>query len=270
MKVTIWVDMEGMAGITVWDQVNGGAARFEEGRRLLTGEVNAAVRGAKAAGATEIVVLDCHGAGGSYTFHSFIPDQLEHGAEYVQGHAWARYTQPLEDGCDAALFIGFHAMAGVPDGVLCHTISAAALYNAWFNDTLVGETGICAAVCGIYGVPVLMISGDAATCREAKALLGDGLVEAQTKIGLGRYAARHLAPADACDLIEAKATEALSDLSHVKPYKPAEPAVIKFELANAEDAKRYLANPAVERADERTVVSRADTFKEAWRNIWYH
>jgi D-amino peptidase len=261
--------MEGMAGIAVWEQVNGGAARFEEGRRLLTAEVNAAVRGAKAAGATEVVVLDCHGAGGAYTFKSFIPDQLERGAEYVQGYPWARYTAPLEEGCDAALFVGFHARAGTPDGVLHHTISSQALYNVYFNDDLVGETGICAAVCGIWDVPVLLITGDVATCREARELIGEGIKEAPVKVGLGRYAIRSMAPADACDLVEAKAKEALSDLKRVKPYKPGDPCTIRFELATAEDAKQYLVNPAVELVDPRTVISRADTFHEAWKNIWY-
>ncbi|MBW3625198.1 MAG: M55 family metallopeptidase [Armatimonadetes bacterium] len=267
MKVTIWVDMEGVAGICVWPQVMGGAERYEEGRRLLTGEVNAAVRGAKAAGATEIVVLDCHGAGGAYTFNSFLPDRLERGAEYVSGHAWLRYTEPLED-CDAALMVGFHAMAGTPDGVLSHTISTEALYNAYINDTLVGEAGLCAAVCGIRDVPCLLVTGDTATCREARELLGEGIVEAPVKVGLGRYAARHMAHADACDLIEAKAKEALSDLSRVKPYKPDEPAAVRFELATAEDAKRYTAHPAVQREGDRVVISRAGTFKEAWDQIW--
>jgi D-amino peptidase len=268
MKVTIWVDMEGMAGIVAWEQVMGGGARQEEGRRLLTGEVNAAVRGAKAAGASEIVVMDCHGAGGAFTFKSFIPDQLERGAEYVQGHPWLRYTEPLERGCDAALMVGFHAMAGTPDGVLSHTISTEALYAAYINDTLVGEAGLCAAVCGIWDVPMLLVTGDTATCREARELLGDGIVEAPVKVGLGRYSARNLAHADACDLIETKAIEALSDLHRVRPYKPAEPAAIRFELATAEDAKRYTAHPAVERAGDRTVIARADTFKDAWDMIW--
>lgn len=267
MKVTIWVDMEGMAGISVWPQVMGGGERQEEGRRLLTAEVNAAVRGAKAAGATEIVVMDCHGAGGAYTFNSFIPDKLERGAEYVEGHAWLRYTEPLE-GCDAALMVGFHAMAGTPDGVLSHTISSEALYNAFINDTLVGEAGLCAAVCGIYDVPVLLITGDTATCKEARELLGDGIVEAPVKVGLGRFAARHMAPADACDLIKAKAKEALSDLTRVPPYKPAEPSVIRFELATAEDAKRYTVHPAVEKEGDRTVISRGETFRQAWEQIW--
>jgi D-amino peptidase len=268
MRVLIMSDMEGVSGIVVWEQVNGGDPMYEEGRRLYTEEVNAAIRGAKAAGATEIVVMDCHGAGGAYTFNSFLPDRLERWAEYVQGHAWLRYTEPLERGCDAALMVGFHAMAGTPDGVLSHTISTEALHNAFINDTLVGEAGLCAAVCGIWDVPVLLVTGDTATCREARELLGEGIVEAPVKVGLGRYAARSLAPADACDLIEAKAKEALSDLSRVKPYKPDEPATVRFELATAEDAKRYLSHPAVVREGDRAVVSRAGTFKEAWDQIW--
>ena len=262
------MDMEGMAGINVWEQVNGGAARYEEGRRLLTAEVNAAVRGAKAAGAEKIVVFDCHGAGGAFTYKSFIPDQMERGAEYVTGHPWLRYTAPLEEGCDAALLVGFHARAGTPDGVLSHTISSEALYNAYFNETLVGETGICAAVNGIWDVPCLLITGDEATCREARELLGDGIVEAPVKIGLSRYSARHMAPADACDLIEAKSKEALSDLTRVKPYRPAEPTTIRFELATAEDAKRYIAHPAVQQDGPRAVQSRGSTFREAWEQIW--
>jgi D-amino peptidase len=87
MRVLIWVD---------WDQVSGGKPQYEEGRRLMTAEVNAAVRGAKRAGADDIVVIDCHGAGGSYSFKSLIPDQLERGASYVLGHPWCRYVAPLE------------------------------------------------------------------------------------------------------------------------------------------------------------------------------
>jgi D-amino peptidase len=66
MRVHVISDMEGVAGIVKGDQVDGGKAGplFEEGRRLYTEEINAAVRGARAAGATEIVVMDCHGAGG--------------------------------------------------------------------------------------------------------------------------------------------------------------------------------------------------------------
>src|SRR4051812_1776458 len=168
-------DMEGVSGIVVWEQVNAGAPLFEEGRRLYTEEINAAVRGAKAAGATEIVAVDCHGAGGAFQFNSFVPELLEADCTWVSHHQWSRYTELLEQGCDAALMIGMHAKAGTPDGVLCHTISSTTWRNLYFNDKCVGEFGINSALCGHYGCPVVLITGDEATCREGVDLLGENL-----------------------------------------------------------------------------------------------
>ena len=123
MRVFIVSDMEGVAGITRWQQCSGGHAMYEEGRRLYTGEINAAVRGAKAAGATEIVVMDCHGAGEGWDFNSLLHEELDPACEYVVQKQWTEYTEYLEGGVDAALFVGMHAMAGTPDGVLAHTVS---------------------------------------------------------------------------------------------------------------------------------------------------
>src|SRR5438034_3398821 len=201
MRIIIFCDMEGVSCIETWEQVSGGTALYEECRKLYTGEMNAAVRGARAAGASEVVVVDCHGAGGAYSFKSFVPERLESGAEYVFGYPWARYIEPFERGCDAILFVGAHAMAGTADGVLCHTVSTEAWYNASINGTLVGESGILAAIAGSFGVPAVFVSGDAATCREVQALCGQEVVTAAVKEGLGRYSARSLAPADACLLI---------------------------------------------------------------------
>src|SRR6266567_7336077 len=167
--------MEGVAGLVKWEQVAGGEKPYDEGRVLYTEEINAAVRGAKAAGATEIVVMDCHGAGGAYDFNSLVPDLLDPDCEYVVQQEWTEYTSFLESGCDAALFVGMHAMNGARFGVLNHTVSGQQWQNLWFNGTLVGETGINAALCGQWGCPVLLVTGDRAVCREAKELLGDGL-----------------------------------------------------------------------------------------------
>ena len=97
MRVLIMSDMEGVSGIVDWDQVNGGAPMYEEGRRLYTEEINAAVRGAKAAGATEIVAVDCHGAGKDWTFNSFVPELIDPDCEWVSDHPWCRYTEMLRD-----------------------------------------------------------------------------------------------------------------------------------------------------------------------------
>src|SRR5437870_12618684 len=121
MKVHVISDMEGVAGIVKWQQTNGGEPMYEEGRRLYTEEINAGVRGAKAAGATEIVVMDCHGAGGEWSFNSLVPELLDPDCEFVVQQEWTEYTAFLEQGVDAALFVGMRAMAGTPDGVLNHT-----------------------------------------------------------------------------------------------------------------------------------------------------
>ena len=179
--------MEGVAGIVKGEQTTGGEPLYEEGRKLYTEEINAAVRGAKASGATEIVVMDCHGAGKGWTFNSLIPEDLDPACEYVVQNEWTEYTEFLEQGCDAALFVGMHARAGTRDGVMNHTIYGRDYQNLWFNGTLVGETGINAALCGTWGCPVLMVTGDEASCREGRELLGGGLTTVAVKKGFGAF-----------------------------------------------------------------------------------
>ena len=269
MRVHVISDMEGVAGIVKWQQVGGGDAMYEEGRRLYTGEINAAVRGAKAAGATEIVVMDCHGAGEGWTFNSLIPDELDPACEYVVQDEWTEYTEFLEQGCDAALFVGMHARAGTSKGVMNHTISGRDYQNLWFNGTLVGETGINAALCGNWGCPVLLVTGDEATCLEAQELLGDGITTVSVKRGLGAGSARMIPPLKARDLIEVGAKTALADLRAVSPYDPGRPCEIKVEFKNTVAPDKLRSRAGVERIDDRTVVSRADTWWDAWQQYFF-
>jgi D-amino peptidase len=268
MRVMIMADMEGVSGIVVWDQCNAGAPMFEEGRKLYTEEVNAAVRGALAAGATEVVVVDCHGAGKDYTFNSLIPELIHPGCEWVAHHAWGRYTELLEQGCDACLLVGMHARAHTPDGVMCHTISTTSWQSVWFNDDCVGEVGINAAVCGAYGCPVLLVTGDTATCRESRELLGEGLTTVEVKRGLTRYSARQIPPVRARQMIEDGARRALSNLKAVKPYVPASPVTVRIELGTVEAALRFTGREGVEIHPPLGVLSRADSWQEAWDRVW--
>src|SRR5213078_1039696 len=145
----------------------------------------------------------------------------------VSGHAWSRYTELLEKGCDAALMIGMHARSGTPDGVLSHTISTTTWRNLYFNDQLVGEFGINAALCGHYGVPIAVITGDEATCREGKDLVGERLASIAVKKGLSRYSARNIPPVRARKMIHDGARRALSDRkSWPKPYVPKRPTTL--------------------------------------------
>ena len=269
MRVFIISDMEGVSGIVRWKQVTGGEALYEEGRRLYTEEINAAVRGARAGGATEVVVMDCHGAGGDWSFNSLVPDLLDAGCEWVVQKEWTEYTGFLEAGCDGALFVGMHAMAGTPDGVLCHTVSGSSWTNLWFNGTLVGETGINAALCGHWNCPVLLVTGDAAVCREAQALLGQGLTTVAVKTGLGRYSARQIPPVRAREMIEAGARQALRDVKAVAPYDPGRPCAIEVEFTAPDAAAPFARRHGVEATDPRRVVSRADDWWSAWKQFYF-
>ena len=269
MRIHVISDMEGVAGIVKWEQTTGGDPMYEEGRRLYTEEINAAVRGAKAAGATEIVVMDCHGAGEHWEFNSLIPESLDPACEFVVQQEWTEYTEFLEHGCDAALLVGMHAKAGTADGVLSHTVRGQAWRELRFNGTSVGETGINAALCGTWGCPVLLVTGDDAVCREGQALLGDGLTTVSVKKGLGRFSARQLTPARARELIEDGAKRALADLKAVPPYDPGKPCEIRIEFTTPDRLVEYRNRKGVEQLDAMTLVSRADDWWTAWRQFFF-
>ena len=270
MRVHVISDMEGVAGIVKGSQCRGGDGKlYQEGRVLYTEEINAAVRGAKAAGATEIVVMDNHGAGDDYSFNSLVPDLLDPDCEYVVQQEWTEYTAFLEAGCDAALLVGMHAMAGTADGVLSHTVSGQAWESLRFNGRLVGETGSNAAVCGQWGVPVVLVTGDRAVCAEAQELLGDGLTTVEVKEGFGRFSARLKTPRRARELIEAGARRALADLSAVAPYDPGRPCEIEVSFFTPDRLQEYANRRGVEVTGPRSLVVRGDDWWSAWSSFFF-
>ena len=269
MRVHIISDMEGVSGIVKWEQTTGGEPLYEEGRKLYTEEINAAVRGAKAAGATEIVVMDCHGAGKGWTFNSLLPEQLDPDCDWVVQNEWTEYTSFLEEGCDAALFVGMHARAGSALGGMSHTVSGTQWQNLWFNDDLVGETGINAALCGTWGCPVLMVTGDDAVCAEARELLGEGVTTVAVKKATGRFSARNIPPVKARAMIEEGAKRALGDLVAVPPYDPGKPCTVRVQYGSPDHVYKFRYRHGVEIVDPRTIESRADDWWTAWRQFYF-
>jgi D-amino peptidase len=162
-----------------------------------------------------------------------------------------------------------HAMAGTPDGVLSHTVSGQAWQNLRFNGTLVGETGINAALCGQWGVPVVLVTGDRAVCAEGRELLGEGLKTVAVKEGLGRFSARMLTPRRARELIEAAAKNALSDLSAVAPYDPGRPCEIEIDFTTPDRLQEYANRKGVEVTGSRSIVVRADDWWSAWSSFFF-
>jgi D-amino peptidase len=269
VKVHIISDIEGVAGIVKGEQTSGESPLYQEGRRLYTEEINAAVRGAKQAGATEIVVMDCHGAAGAYQFNSLVPDLLDPDCDYVVQEHWTGYTAFLEAGCDAALFVGMHAKAGTPTGVLNHTVSGSEWRSLFFNGTEVGEIGINAALCGTWGCSVVLVTGDAATGEEGRELLGPGLTTVAVKEGIGATGARNIAPLRARELIEAGAKQALADPAAVPAYDPGRPCEIRAVFHHTHALDSFRRKPGVEIVGPRELVSSGVDWWTAWQQFFF-
>ena len=196
LKVYISADMEGVAGVVTGDQLGPPGFEYERFRGFMTNEVLAAIDGARAAGATEILVSDSHGNGENLLIERFPKD-----VQIVR--AWPRPLAMMEGvdaSFDAVLFVGYHASTTYREGVRAHTMSSANLADVRLNGVSVPEAGLNAAIAGHFRVPVAMISGDDAAVKEAQALLGP-IEGAVVKWNAGFHSARTLTPEASCDRI---------------------------------------------------------------------
>jgi len=247
VKVYIVTDLEGVAGVVLPEQVEPGSRHYEEARRLLVAEVNAAVEGALAAGATEVVVNDGHNGGFNIPL-----EELHEEAKIVLGSPRPFSLGGLDESFAAVFLVGYHSRAGAPRGVLSHTMDSRAVYRFRVNGVEMGEIGIVALIAGRFNVPVALVTGDEAAVSEARSLLGDveGVV---VKWGLGRQYAISLSPKKARRLIREAAERALRRLRDFKPFKMSPPYELILEYTRAEYADVASRVPGVERVDERTV-----------------
>ena len=258
MKVLIISDMEGVAGISRWDQVSADKPGYEEGRRLYTEEINATVRGAFAGGATEVVVMDCHGAGGDRSFNSLIPDALDARCEFVVQTRWTEYTAMLEDGCDAALFVGQHAQAGAERGVLSHTVSSTSWHELRFNDDARRRGRHQRRAVRDVGLP-----GRARHRRRRRVRGGGRVARRRPAHAGGQDRARPFQrppplPRGRPRAARAGGARSVQDVSGAPVYDPGAPCTIAVELATPDHADQYRNRAGVTLTGPRSVESSAD------------
>ncbi len=259
MKIYILCDMEGISGIRYPEQVDGQSSAYEEGRLLMMADVNAAVEGCFRGGAKEVVVCDTHGGGGQLRL-----EQMDARATYERPAK--NYLMPsLDESFAGAMLLGHHAMAGTQDAFLDHTMNSARWFEYRLNGRPVGEIGIEAAYAGHFGVPVVLVSGDEATAREARALLGPEVETPVVKWALGRNRARCLPPAVARQRITEAAARAVAGAGRCRPFRPSIPATIELTLYRTDYAEEYLARAGVERADSRTIRVKVNSLVDIHR-----
>jgi D-amino peptidase len=213
MKILIAADMEGITGVVNWDQVNPDHSEYSRFRRIMTEDVNAAIRGATAAGADEIIVSDGHSWG-----RNILIEVLDSRARLNSGTpSPLSMVQGIDSGVDGVLFVGYHARIGTPYAILEHTWSDQRVANLWLKDQRqteflpYGEIGLNAAVCGHFKVPVMMISGDQAACTEASELMGN-IETAIVKWASGRMQAECLSCEESQQKIQRAAFQAVNRL----------------------------------------------------------
>lgn len=259
MNILLMVDIEGISGIYCREQVVPGERRFDEGRRLMTGDVNACVEACKEAGADRVYVRDCHG--GSYTL---IYDELSDKADYyicgISGDT--RFPEVIHD-CDGVILLGYHAMAGTKAAVLEHTYSSADIQNIWVNGKLVGETAIDAGILGDMNVPVIMISGDDKVCREAKEIM-PWVETAEVKKGTHSFGAMLLPQKKALKVIREKTIKAIKNLDKMKPLVFPKPIHMRVEKIERRPMPNQISKPYMKVIDGRTFEVVADTMEEAF------
>jgi len=224
MKIFVMTDMEGISGVMKASHVMGEGAHYQQGRKYMTWDVNACVEGCFRAGAEKVVVRDGHGGG-----YNLIWEDLDPRAEYIQG-AVEFERIPGIDEFDGLILLGYHAMAGTPQGVLEHTMSSAAWQNFYVNGQKAGEIMIDAAVAGDHGVPVIMVSGDDHLCKEAGFL--KGAVKVEVKKGLAREGAQLLSMKEAHRRIMEGAEKAVKKCKSIKPFKIKAPVKLRLELVS--------------------------------------
>ncbi len=251
MKILIAADMEGITGVVHWNQVDPSHPEYARFRRLMTGDVNAAVRGAFAGGATSVAVTDGHDSG-----RNILIEELEPRAVLNSGTpAPLSMVNGVDQQVDGAMFVGYHGRIGSRAAILDHTWSDERVANLWINGRLFGESGLNGAVCGHFGVPVIMVSGDQTLCAEARDFLGD-VETAVVKQAIGRMSAECLPPAVTFDLIEAAATRAVKRLGNQQapaPFRVQPPLAMVLEFVQSEMADKAMIMPGAQRMEDRKV-----------------
>jgi len=255
MRIYVSIDMEGLAGVGHPQQVGYGRGvdrvDYDRARGLMAAEANAAIDGAFEAGAREVVVNDSH-----WQMRNLRAEDLDPRARLVIGDKPLSMTQGVGEGpdgaFDAAAFIGYHAGAGHPTGVIAHTYSSATVLDVRIGGMSHNEAALNAIRLGHHGVPVVLVSGDDALAGEVEALL-PWAERVVVKRGLGYSLADSMSPVQAAEAIAAGMRRALGRLDEMALYEPARPleGEIDFRLPIQADYAAVL--PGTLRIGGRTV-----------------
>jgi D-amino peptidase len=257
MKILIAADMEGITGVVHWDQVTPDHPEYSRFRKLMTADVNAAIRGAFAGGATSVAVTDGHNNG-----RNILIEELDPRATLNSGSpSRLSMVHGVDINVDGVMYVGYHGRMGAIKAILDHTWSDERLSGLWINGRAFGESGLNGAVCGYFDVPIIMASGDQTLCAEVRDFFGDEIETAQVKKAASRMSAECLPPSVTSKLIEEAAERAMKNLKNKKapmPFKVSTPIKMTIEFGQSDMADKAANLPHAQRTVDRRVEYVAD------------
>jgi D-amino peptidase len=265
MKLYISADMEGTAAVCSWTQVDPtNTTEYPYYRTLMSQEVRAAIDGARAAGVGDVLVNDSHSS-----MRNVLWDELPDDVRMIYGN---RKPFSMAEGADrsfdAAFFTGYHAACGSQDGALDHTYTSETLRETRVNGVRCSEAILNAAVLGLSGVPVALLSGDRVAVEEITAVMPwvTGVV---VKDSIGRFATNSLSPARARELIREGAREAIATLRDeargVKPFVFESPITLELDFVQTHNADYAELIPGFERTGGRSVRFTHDDYRVVFK-----
>ena len=263
INVFISFDIEGISAVSSWREVKKDSPDLPRMRSIATGEVNAAIRGARKSGKPIglITVCDSHASG-----ENILIDELESGVTLIKGTPRKYYMMHgISNEYDVVFLIGYHAMAGTRSGGMDHTYSSASVYSIKINGQYVGETEINAALAGYFRVPVGLVSGDDRLVKEVREFLGKEAETVIAKRGISRAAAQCRHPKDVHQEIEAKASRAIQKIKNLKPFTFKSPIRSEIDLASSMIADVVELVPGIKRENGRKVTFKAKDILEFYR-----
>jgi len=261
LKIFISVDMEGIWGVVHGNQCSSDSPEYQAARKWMVEDVNAVIQGLFEAGATEVVVNDSHGS-----MRNIVASELDRRATLISGS-----PKPLSmmEGIDSSfqgcIFVGYHARAGSAPAILDHTISGAAVYAIKINGQEMPELGINAAIAGYFKVPVIMLTGDTETCRQAQEILGQELVTVPVKEAVGRLAAKNFPREKVLTDLKEGAKKALALAGSNRLFVLKAPCKFELEFHTSQQTELGLLIPGVRRVSPRALAFETGDYLEGFK-----
>ncbi len=247
-------DMEGASGIFLPEHTGKSPGReelYEEGRRLMTADVNAAAQAALDAGVDELTINDTHAGGGrNVLWNDMLVDRrITYDLPQV-----SQMMPRLDETFDGLILLGHHAMAGTMGAFLDHTWSGRDWFDFQINGMSVGEVGIETCYAGHWDVPLILVQGDRACCAEVGRQFPDA-VTAEVKVGVGRNRASGPPAEIARQITAEKVAEAVAKAARgdCAPFKPTLPMTCRFTATNTGLIDPVARKLGVRRINARTV-----------------